>query len=433
LKCFAYFDRFWYVEEMVKSIHRRNVRFKNYVANTDAKKLLGVALDTSKTFHRVIIFNFLGEILIPPFSVDTLKSGYEEIVKKIGKAKKMIKPERTYIALETPAKYTANLVYHFRKDFKSVVFIPPYEVSQNRKQRTFHGLKNDDIDAGAIGDMLIRGEFTFVHAEKRKYVELKNLVNFREQKIILRTALKNQIEHRFSKIFPGINCDLDGNRKLFSHSWKSYTHLGLLNSGKTPRQILAENEDDLIEKFGYMTKIKLGKRLRELRQKQGLTLQELAKLSGQQISTLSRIEHNKMTGTIATHAKVAYFFDISLSEFYKGIKVESSPIKVPFEENIPEIVTQGDTTSQLLTKNISNKKLLPTLLTIEPEGKTTKEKVKSGSEEFVYALKGSVEITIEDKTYKLSEGNTFYFNANKPHYFENLRKTKAKLICVRTK
>lgn len=181
-----------------------------------------------------------------------------------------------------------------------------------------------------------------------------------------------------------------------------------------------------------MIKIKLGKRLRELRQKQGLSLIELAKLSGQQIATLSRIEHDRMTGTVATHAKVAYFLNISLSEFYKGIIVESNPLKAPSEEEIPEVVTQGSATAQLLTKNISTKKLLPTLLAIEPEGETAKEKSESITEEFVYVLKGSVEITVGDKTHKLAEDNAFYFNANEPHYFKNLRKTKAKLICVRT-
>lgn len=172
--------------------------------------------------------------------------------------------------------------------------------------------------------------------------------------------------------------------------------------------------------------------MKELRQKEGLSLIELAKSSGVQIATLSRIEHDKMTGTVEAHAKIAYTLNTSLSDFYRGIKVASNPIEAPIIEKTPEIITHDNVSSQLLTKDVSSKKLLPTLLTIEPNGKSTIDKAKFSAEEFIYMLKGSIEVTVGNKTYKLSEGNAFYFNANEPHHFKNLRKTKAKLICVRT-
>jgi len=181
-----------------------------------------------------------------------------------------------------------------------------------------------------------------------------------------------------------------------------------------------------------MDKIRIGERMKKLRKKEGLSLSELATASGVQIATLSRIEHDKMTGTVEAHAKIAYTLNTSLCDFYRGIKVKSNPIEAPVEDKTLEVVTQGGTSSQLLTKDVSSKKLLPTLLTIKPSGKSTIDKAKSAAEEFVFMLKGSVEITVGDSSYRLSEGNAFYFNANEPHHFKNLRKTKAKLICVRT-
>jgi len=76
--------------------------------------------------------------------------------------------------------------------------------------------------------------------------------------------------------------------------------------------------------------------------------------------------------------------------------------------------------------------MLPTLLTIADEGKTTIEKSESIAEQFVYVLKGTVTITVGTKTFRLKEGNAFYFNAHEPHHFRNLWKAKAQLICVRT-
>jgi len=181
-----------------------------------------------------------------------------------------------------------------------------------------------------------------------------------------------------------------------------------------------------------MDKIRVGERMKELRKKEGLSLSELATSSGVQIATLSRIEHDTMTGTVEAHAKIAYTLNTSLSDFYRGIKIESNPIKAPVEGKSLKVITQGDVSSQLLTSDVSSKKLLPTLLTIKPYGKSTLDRTKFSAEEFVYMLQGTITVTVEDKTYKLSKGNTFYFNANEPHQFKNLSKIKAKLICVRT-
>jgi len=235
----------------MKNIHRRNIRFKNYVAKSDKKRLLGVSLDTSKTFHRVLIYDFLGKVKIEPFSINTLGDGYEELKRKIKIVEKRMKAERVYIALETPAKYTRNLIYHLQKDFKRVVVVSPYEVAQNRKQTTFRGLKTDEIDAGAVADLMVRGEFLQINKSNNNYIRLNNLVYWREQKLTMRAMIKNQIHHRFEKIFPGINCEFDGKKKLFTQPFISYLHKGLLNIDMTPQEILEESDNFLTEKFGY--------------------------------------------------------------------------------------------------------------------------------------------------------------------------------------
>jgi len=120
---------------MKKNIHKRNIRFRNYIARANKKRILGVAIDTSKSFHRVAVFNFTGKMTVKSFSINTLSSGYDELRRQISIAQKKMNAERTYVALETPAKYTENLVYHLKKDYKHVVYVPPIDVAQNRNQR----------------------------------------------------------------------------------------------------------------------------------------------------------------------------------------------------------------------------------------------------------------------------------------------------------
>lgn len=250
---------------MVKHIHRRNIKFKNAIDNADKRRILGVAIDTSKTFHRAIIFNFMGRKIREGISFNSLKDGYEELKTKIAKAQKSTKAEKTYVALESPAKYLANLVYHLKKDYKSVVFVPPLAVAENRRQRTFRALKTDDTDAGAVGDLLIRGEFIQPHEDAEIYLKLRNLVYWREQKLVIRSMIKNQLNHRFERIFPGINCDFDGKKPLFGHAYESYIHRGLLKYKKTVQQISKISDEELVEYFGYSDHPKGPYQIRRLR------------------------------------------------------------------------------------------------------------------------------------------------------------------------
>jgi len=234
-----------------KSIHRRNIKFKTEVSKTDKSRILGVAIDTSKSFHRVLIFNFLGKIIQEPFSIDTLQSGYVTLIKKIVASQKKIKAQKTFIALETPAKYTDNLVYHLRKDFGLVCFVSPFEVSENRSQRTFVHVKSDDIDTSSVADLLIHGEFTEYIPLKPTAIKLKTLIHWRDQKLKIRTILKHQIEHRVARILPGLNTTFDGHKKVYGHAYESQLHLGLIKLNKTAQDIMKLDNRLLRDKFGY--------------------------------------------------------------------------------------------------------------------------------------------------------------------------------------
>lgn len=236
---------------MPKYIHKKNIQFKNYIGTMDKRRVLGVALDTAKTFHRVVMFDFNGRIIRKPFSIDVLKKGYGELKKNIKLAEKQIKAERVFVSMETPAKYTMNLVEHLERDFGKVAFIPPTAVADNRKQKSLVGLKSDDIDAAAVGDLLIRGEFSTYYEEKEVYQRLRNLVYWRQQKVVMRAMVKNQINHRIERIYPGMNNSYEENKPLVTHIHRSMMYDGLIRCNKTGEELLSEDDDKLIRYFKY--------------------------------------------------------------------------------------------------------------------------------------------------------------------------------------
>jgi transposase len=165
--------------------------------------------------------------------------------------KRRIKATDIYIALESAGSYSENLYLHLIEDFKNVVVIPPLGVFNNRKQKSLHGLKSDDVDCGAIGDLLIRGEFTQATKESFVYYKLKNLVYWRERKIVMLVMMKHQIAHRINRCFPGLNCDWEDNKPIFRYPFTNHLYQGVMNNNMTVTQYLETNDETLYKKFNY--------------------------------------------------------------------------------------------------------------------------------------------------------------------------------------
>jgi transcriptional regulator with XRE-family HTH domain len=177
----------------------------------------------------------------------------------------------------------------------------------------------------------------------------------------------------------------------------------------------------------------IGIRVKELRKKVNMPLQELAQKSGVQIATLSRIEHQKMSGTLDSHMAIAKALGVELTDLYTDIIREGKTVEVQTKRNTSEVFTHSENSSyEILTNNVLSKRMMPTLLKIEPAGSTKTEQNKPGSEKFIFVLDGKLEAQIGDEKHNLNKNNTLYFNASVPHSFNNLGKSTARLLCVAT-
>jgi transcriptional regulator with XRE-family HTH domain len=174
----------------------------------------------------------------------------------------------------------------------------------------------------------------------------------------------------------------------------------------------------------------LGKRIRELRKERGMTLAEVSKKSGVALATLSRIETGNMTGTFRSHMKIAKTFGMALPEFYSEMdKLVSMQRKADYADLF---IPDRKVSSVILTKDISDKKMLPTLIQLKPDTKTQAERFKKGAEKFIYVLQGKIEITIDETNNILEEGATLYFDASHKHYIRNIGDTQTEYLCVMT-
>ncbi len=178
----------------------------------------------------------------------------------------------------------------------------------------------------------------------------------------------------------------------------------------------------------------IGQKIKALRKEQNMTLSALAEKTGIQIATLSRMEHSLMSGTLKSHIKIAKALHTDLIELYSDITENPNSLPQTIDESSADVFTYNEKASyDLLTKNILSKKMLPTLIKIEPKGITSKEKNPIGTEKFIYVLSGKVNLTIKGyKSYLLKKDHSLYFKASTEHFYSNPGKTLTKIICVTT-
>ncbi len=177
----------------------------------------------------------------------------------------------------------------------------------------------------------------------------------------------------------------------------------------------------------------LGQRIKILRKARRLTLVEIAKKTGIDQATLSRIENGVMIGTLSSHMKIAEALSVRLPDLYEDVLeklVEKKEKAV--RQKVETFSHSSGAVAELLTTGILQKKMMPVLLKLKPKGRTETEEFTIGSERFLYVVKGAVEISIENKAQTLKAGQSLYFNSTLPHYFRNPMRSESVCLSVLT-
>ena len=180
----------------------------------------------------------------------------------------------------------------------------------------------------------------------------------------------------------------------------------------------------------------IGTRLRAARKAHKVTLVELAKVSGVDVATVSRIETGRMAGTLESHMKLARAIGLKLADLYAGIDEAQAKgavtVQPPSGRTDVYVHQAGRSSTALLTTDVLKKKLMPVLITIEPGGSTHKEEARVGTEKFIYVLEGTVDARVGGEIHELRRGSTLYFDASLPHTLHNTGSREVRCLAVTT-
>lgn len=177
----------------------------------------------------------------------------------------------------------------------------------------------------------------------------------------------------------------------------------------------------------------LGEKVRRLRKERKLTLVEIAKKTGIDQATLSRIETGRMRGTLDSHLKIAEALGIRLPELYEKVLSQSEEIKEKaVRRRVETFSDSSGAVAEILTAGFLHKKMMPVLLKIKPKGRTAEEEYPAATERFLYVLKGSLAVRSGKEGRTLKTGESLYLDASSPHHFKNLSASETRCLSILT-
>ena len=178
----------------------------------------------------------------------------------------------------------------------------------------------------------------------------------------------------------------------------------------------------------------IGKRFREIRKAHGLSQRELAARAGLTNGTISLIEKNKTSPSVASLKSLLDAIPISIAEFFATIEEPSEPKLFYKADEFTEVAPQSGGASVSLRQlgNASTHALQILDETYPPNADTGPELLSHAGEEAGIVIEGEIEITVGEQTKILGPGDGYLFDSRQPHRFRNVGNTVCKIISACT-
>lgn len=184
-----------------------------------------------------------------------------------------------------------------------------------------------------------------------------------------------------------------------------------------------------------MSAKKLGERIADFRQKNGMTLEQMSQRTGLDIQFLSAVEAHDLYPSLGPLVKIARTLGVRLGTFLDD-KLSQDPLIVRLDQRQKQITThrgeQGpeDTVFYSLGLGKTDRHMEPFFVELMP-GEQGSDKLSSHEgEEFIVVVSGQVELVYGQDKFMLNPGDSMYYNSVVPHHVAAVGGEKATIYAV---
>lgn len=174
--------------------------------------------------------------------------------------------------------------------------------------------------------------------------------------------------------------------------------------------------------------MQLGKKIRDMRFRRGLTVQQLAEASGLSKGFISQVENDRTSPSLATLRDLARALDTSVAY----LVVEDDPAPHVFRDR-DHRAPNGDGAARIEVLSAQPRRNLEMLLaTIPPGGGTATDRGYHAGEECVLCLEGRVQVINGEHRVVLEAGDCCHYDGRTPHTVENAGESPARVVIALT-
>jgi Predicted transcriptional regulators len=182
----------------------------------------------------------------------------------------------------------------------------------------------------------------------------------------------------------------------------------------------------------------IGEKIKNIRESQQLSIEEVAERSGVDREQIQRIESNKDFPSLAPLIKIARVLGVRLGTFLDD-QTELGPVisrkkefgsadGISFSNNAKQ--SRRHMSYQSLSQDKSGRHMEPFLIDIEPSTGADFITSTHEGEEFIYVLSGIIEINYGKNTYILEEGDSIYYDSIVAHHVHAANGGTARILGI---
>jgi len=189
-------------------------------------------------------------------------------------------------------------------------------------------------------------------------------------------------------------------------------------------------QDGPIEASPVTADERVGPRLRLLRERRGISQRELARRAGVTNASVSQIEQDRVSPSVASLHKLASALGLSLAAFFSAA---NAPQPSPFQAASELLeIGSGGVSLRLVGAAVPKRAIQMLHEHYAPGADSGPSMLQHGGEECGFVISGEVEVTVGEKARVLRAGDAFYFDSTTPHRFRNIGEEPCELVSAST-
>jgi transcriptional regulator with XRE-family HTH domain len=177
----------------------------------------------------------------------------------------------------------------------------------------------------------------------------------------------------------------------------------------------------------------LGQRVREYRQRNQLTIADVAQLAGLSPGMLSKIENGQATASLDSLVRIANALGVSMSALFKNYGAPGGSARLVKAGEGMEVVRRGTAkghTYHLLSYDQGPRKRFEPFLISMDDASEVFPTFEHDGVEFIHMLAGRLEYRHGDATYLLEPGDSLTFEGSVPHGPERILEVPIRFLTV---